>query len=232
MTRLGRVLLLTVVLGAASGIVGHFYPDTTRAVDLGHVKVVNSASDPVPVTGNVKASQSGAWKVGIDGTPNVNVTSIPPVNVNFPASIAVLNAFASPTQPLPLVVTGDSLNFVTVLFNGSYLQVRPDGSTTNFTLPPNQSLVITDVNWETLCTPTQGCTRSSGDSVTFFLGSFYVSTDTYKGLPAGLVAGRTDHFTTGLVLTQLPTPGLLFGAGPGEIINLAILQGYLTLAAH
>jgi hypothetical protein len=37
----------------------------------------------------VKASQSGSWKVGIDGTPTVNVATAPPVNVNFPPSIGI-----------------------------------------------------------------------------------------------------------------------------------------------
>ena len=154
------------------------------------------------------------------------------MSVNFPSTISVTNPVGSPSQSVPLVVTGDTVNFVTLLFNGSYLQVRPDGSTTNFTLQASQSLVITDVNWQALCTQVQGCTKSAGDQATFFLGNFYVSTDTYKGLPLGLVAGRTDHFTTGLALTQLPTPGLLFGAAAGEIINLAILQGYVATAVH
>jgi hypothetical protein len=152
-------------------------------VDIDHVKVVNPASDPVPVTGNVKAIQSGAWNVAINGTPTVNVASAPPVNVNFPSTISVTNPFASPSQLVPLVVTGDTVDFVTILFNGSYSQVRPDGSATNFTLQLGQSLVITDVNWQALCTQIQGCTKSVGDQVSFFLGNFYVSTDTYKGLP-------------------------------------------------
>jgi hypothetical protein len=232
MKNLGRALSVTIGLGAAVALVGHFNSGTARAVDIDRVKVVNPASDPVPVTGNVKAIQSGAWNVGINGTPTVNVASAPPVNVNFPSTISVTNPFASPSQPVPLVVTGDTVDFVTILFNGSYLQVRPDGSTTNFTLLPGQSLVITDVNWQALCTQIQGCTKAVGDQVTFFLGNFYVSTDTYKGLPLALVAGRTDHFTTGLVLTQLPTQGLLFGAAAGEIINLAILQGYVATAVH
>jgi hypothetical protein len=61
MTWLGRVIFLTLVLGRAPAIAG----GATRAVDLDHVKVVNSGSDPVPVIGGVKASRSGAWKVAL-----------------------------------------------------------------------------------------------------------------------------------------------------------------------
>jgi hypothetical protein len=89
MKTLGRVWSLTIGLGVALVLVGHFNSGTTRAVDREHVKVVNSASDPVPVTGTVKATQSGPWKVGIDGTPTVNVASAPPVNVTFPSSVGI-----------------------------------------------------------------------------------------------------------------------------------------------
>lgn len=68
------------------------------------VRVINTASEPVPVTGTtsltgtadvnvltlpaVQAQQSGAWAVGIVGTPTVNVSSLPtlsPVRGNFSA---------------------------------------------------------------------------------------------------------------------------------------------------
>ncbi len=228
MNRLGRVLLLTASLVVTTAVVGHFHPGKIRAAGIDQVQVVNSTASPVPVTGSVTAAQSGPWTVGINGTPTVNVATAPPVNVNFPSSISVTNPLANPSQPVPLVVAGNSASFVTLFFNGSYQQVRPDGSTTNFTFPANQSLVITDVSWEALCNVGSGCSRSIGDQVTFFLGSFYIATDTYKSAAPDLVAGHTDHLTTGIVLTQLPTPGFLFAAQPGEIINAAIFQGYLA----
>src|SRR5260370_668311 len=51
------------------------------------VIVVNTPSQPVPVTGtvtgtvtgNVQAQQSGAWNVGITGTPSVNIANSPTV---------------------------------------------------------------------------------------------------------------------------------------------------------
>ncbi len=89
MRRLPRALLLTLGLGAAAALVGQFNAGTTRAVGIDSVQVINSASNPVPVTGAVTATQSGPWKVGINGTPTVNVASAPPVNVNFPSSIGI-----------------------------------------------------------------------------------------------------------------------------------------------
>jgi hypothetical protein len=89
MKKLVRVLSLTAGLGVAVALVGQFNSGTTRAVDIDPVRVINSTSNPVPVTGNVKASQSGAWTVGINGIPTVNVASAPPVNVNFPSTIGI-----------------------------------------------------------------------------------------------------------------------------------------------
>src|SRR5580658_7241934 len=56
------------------------------------VKVTNT---PLPVQGSVNAAvtgtagatQSGAWNVGINGTPTVNVLNAPPLN--FPSSLNV-----------------------------------------------------------------------------------------------------------------------------------------------
>ena len=83
MERLGMLLLLGLGLVTFAALAAHFNSGTTRAVGLEHVQVVNSTSDPVPVTGTVKAAESGPWKVGIDGTPKVSVASTPPVNVTF-----------------------------------------------------------------------------------------------------------------------------------------------------
>jgi hypothetical protein len=70
MTRLGRVIFLTLVLGRAPAIAG----GATRAVDLDHVKVVNSGSDPVPVIGGVQGEPKRGVEGCIDGTLSVNVT--------------------------------------------------------------------------------------------------------------------------------------------------------------
>ncbi len=89
MSRLARALLLTLGLGVVAALVGQFNAGTTRAVAIEGVNILNSASNPVPVTGTVTATQSGPWKVGIDGTPTVNVATAPPVNVNFPGTIGI-----------------------------------------------------------------------------------------------------------------------------------------------
>jgi hypothetical protein len=51
MKKLGRVLSFSIGLGAAVALVGHFSSGMTRAVNIDHVKVANSASDPVPAPG-------------------------------------------------------------------------------------------------------------------------------------------------------------------------------------
>jgi hypothetical protein len=47
MKKLGRVLSLTIDLAVAVVLVGHFNSGTSRAVDLEHIKVVNSAPGSV-----------------------------------------------------------------------------------------------------------------------------------------------------------------------------------------
>src|SRR5262245_51844829 len=41
------------------------------------VQVVNTSAQPVPVNGTVGATQSGAWNVGINGTPTVTIGNAP-----------------------------------------------------------------------------------------------------------------------------------------------------------
>src|SRR5215469_8248461 len=65
------------------------------------VNIVNPLPVPVSgsttVSGTVAATQSGAWNVGIAGTPTVNA------NVAFPSSLAVNNATDAHGNPLPLL---------------------------------------------------------------------------------------------------------------------------------
>lgn len=83
---------------------------------LGSVSVSNlPASQPVtgtfwqatqPISGSVAASQSGAWTVGITGTPAVTISGTPSVNIsNFPASQVVTGTFWQATQPVSLAST-------------------------------------------------------------------------------------------------------------------------------
>jgi hypothetical protein len=74
------------------------------------VHVINAAADPVPVkidpttntvkidgaTNTVKASQTGAWSVGITGTPTVVLSGAPTVSLASGATVQLGNTAASP----------------------------------------------------------------------------------------------------------------------------------------
>ncbi len=86
---IGMVSLMTVVTvviphtSYGSGGTATSSPSTTQTQN---VKVVNTPAEPVPiqgtatVNGTVQAAQSGAWSVGINGTPNVNIANTAAVN--------------------------------------------------------------------------------------------------------------------------------------------------------
>lgn len=75
------ILLLTLALANADWVLA-------QASKVTQVFVTNTAASPVPtlaqgtttVGGTVNAAQSGPWDVGLTGTPNVNVASMPTVN--------------------------------------------------------------------------------------------------------------------------------------------------------
>jgi hypothetical protein len=82
MKRLRRFILPGVGLAALAA--GIFLGTTAPAIaaSIHDVLVVNDATRPVPVAGTVSALQSGAWTVGISGTPGVvvnNAIKIDPV---------------------------------------------------------------------------------------------------------------------------------------------------------
>jgi hypothetical protein len=113
------------------------------------VKVVNT---PLPVTGNitgtisgtVAAQQSGAWNVGINGTPSVTVSNFPstqPVSISNTSTTPlyvdiaesnpyqstcqeVLTDTASPTCNLSAVPTGDRL----IIESASFLAATTNSS--------------------------------------------------------------------------------------------------------
>src|SRR5712692_1729658 len=122
-----RVMLLTLGFGLLSAAIGVFTTPSSRAAasSILSVFVTNTASTPVPVTGNVgvngtpnvnvantpavNAQQSGAWNVGINGTPSVGLAAGATVNaqqsggwnvgINGTPSVNVANTSLAVTTP-------------------------------------------------------------------------------------------------------------------------------------
>ena len=81
------------------------------------------------------------------------------------------------------------------------------------------------------------CNRAVGDAVVLTLGSNgvgfapgpYTSQGIYGENAFFKTAGRNDSLKSGLVVTQLPMPSILFGpSGNGEQIFAVTLSGYLV----
>ena len=67
---------LGMVALAALSIPSH---ESAQAAGAAPVNVTNT---PLPVQGTVSAAQSGAWNVGINGTPSVNVATLPALEIS------------------------------------------------------------------------------------------------------------------------------------------------------
>src|SRR5712692_9564395 len=109
-----RIVLLTLGFALLSASIGVFTTPSGRAAaaNLFQVFVTNTASSPVPVTGNVgvsgtpnvnvantpavNAQQSGTWNVGINGTPSVQLAPGTTVGVTG----GTLNFSNTPSTPI------------------------------------------------------------------------------------------------------------------------------------
>ena len=103
----GRLATL-LVLGMA--LISLVAPRAAAQKSATEVRVVNAAADPVPVkidpatntvkidgtVNTVKASQAGAWNVGIAGTPTVVLSGASTVSLAADASVQIGNAANSP----------------------------------------------------------------------------------------------------------------------------------------
>jgi hypothetical protein len=100
MTRFKKNLYIVLSL-AALAAVGTMM-DSTRhaAAAVNGPSVTVAAPLPLPVSGTVAATQSGGWSVGINGTPNVNVTN--------PATAPVLSLNLSDPGRIPYQAEVDS----------------------------------------------------------------------------------------------------------------------------
>lgn len=160
------------------------------------------------------------------------------------ALVTVANTSANPVPAQE--VKESRANFITVSFDlalgtSTYDEVSPDGTVSEnpFVIPSGEQFVITDVNWITTCGDlfaSPACTKHVGDAVVFMLGGdrlspgSYMSQSSYSANAFGLLtAGRNDSLKSGLVVTQLPTPSILFDPpSNGEQILVVNLRGYLV----
>jgi len=166
--------------------------------------------------------------VGVNNFPGTLTGATVPVSGNVTANINLPN-------PLPVQTAKQSAaNFKTLIFDGTnYLEVLQNGSlsTGAFTIPQGAQFVITDVSWVAVCLTISSvvCEASAGDAVAVELGNgSYLSEATYANRVGILLAGRSDHLTSGIVVTQVPTPkglGGPFFSGEGVSVTL---QGYLV----
>lgn len=167
------------------------------------------------------------------GGPTVAIGGPLPLPVNAVAGTVGINNFPSALTGTSVPVSiRKSANFKTLTSNGmNFNEVLPDGtiSTATFTLSQGEQFVITDVSWVAACINlgSSSCSVSAGDAVLILLGNSYRSEATYANRFGQLFAGHTDHLTSGIVVTQMPTPFLPGAAGNGEGFTLT-LQGYLV----
>ena len=223
MRKLCRVLLLTIGVSVGVALVGHFNSGTTRAVEIDPVKVVNSGSDPVPVTGSVKASQNGSWKVGIVGTPTVNVASAPPVNVTFPSSIGIKGTVPVQNAPglfgfNPFIVQ-DFENPARTVFQASCTAGGTGTATCNLPpVPSTKTLVIETVSAAmsitgnapplfTSLTTTAGGVQAQHFFAPTLTGTAGVSVNFYSvNTPVRIYADPSSSITAFLESTTLGSP--------------------------
>lgn len=237
MKRFVRALAVTLGLVVLGSIVSLVPQKNVTAQSGPAVTIASPLPLPVKgsvnVTGTVGAQQSGPWSVGLTGTPTVSLASGGTVGIT--GNVGVAN---TPANPVPVSVQ-QSTNFKTLALNSngiSYNEVLPDGTVTTsaFIIAPSQKFVITDVSWVAECINfgSFSCPQSAGNAVVIQFGKgSYVSEATYASgaFGNGLFAGRSDHFTSGIVVTQLPTPTIFPGAsGNGEQVFPVVLQGYLV----
>lgn len=182
--------------------------------------------------------------MGIGGTVVVAlvVALAAPKTVHAVVS-ALVTVANTATNPVPAQEVKESrANYITVSFSpdsGSiYYEVAQDGtiSSTPFTIPSGEQFVITDVNWMTLCersVNTPPCGKNVGDMAIFALGitnnifASYTSMAPYFVGGGTLFAGRNDSLRSGLVVTQLPTPSVLFPFNSEQVFQVN-LRGYLV----
>ncbi len=141
------------------------------------VTVINTSANPVPTTlvgtssisgtvviSNVpteNAQQSGAWNVGILGTPSVSLVGTPVVSLAAGGGVSVANAVDGSGNPIPLLIR-DADNparqpFITTCQGLTPMSANNLGTCSFTTVPAGKRFVVE--------TATGGCQAPSGSKL-------------------------------------------------------------------
>ena len=106
------------------------------------VEVVNTAANPVPVTGTiaggtVQAQQSGAWAVSVAGTPTVHLDGAVQIGNTTGAPVPVFDVACGARQP-----------FQAFVVDGFQAGEGNVGDRASFTVPAGKRLVIEHVSFQ------------------------------------------------------------------------------------
>lgn len=151
MKRFAKLFAATLMFGGLGFLMSLFPQKTANGVTPTPVDVTNT---PLPVKGDVGAT--------ILGTPSVKVTSLPPLNVNFPSSLAVSGGPVTVQNPAS---NGVAVPIITQAADNPALQpfqARQFQSsafpTFTINVPTGKTLVIEEVNL--LCNTSEALTQS------------------------------------------------------------------------
>lgn len=189
MKHFAKLMLSTLGIGVVA-IVLFSLPRHTAAASSGPpAALVTVTNTPLPVTGSVNAAVTGT--VGITGTVPVSVPNPLPVQP-VKQSTANYLTISCPGADIP------SCYYVTNAPSFSFQGGRV------FPIPAGDQLVVTDMAWSVRCYSP----GTPGQAAEFYLILTNTTDQLFSDVALfdsqGVAAGRTEHFTSGLVLTNNP----------------------------
>lgn len=214
--------VLAVTAGLGQTVSRHAVVASSANNNPAPVVVTNTTTNPVPttVTGTVNANLtnavvpvSGTVSLASGGTVQVGNSASSPVPVQTVGPSAVTHVGQLASQSV--VVNFDFSTF-------AYDRITADGQrTSNFNVPTGKVFVLTDLDWS--------ATGPSGSTVQVQLlgctSTPSVFVDSSAPTTADGTVGRSEHMTSGIVLTQLPCG---FSNSASSTVHELVLRGYLA----